>query len=282
MGLFENWVASVPLRPGDTLDFDHQNNVDFVSYWKPDGLVDKSFWARRFDHGSTLTATLPKEGVDNFLDISDSVETKRFALIQGKLTSQEHLEDLVWTNTIFVDDYNAPQSKNLYDFRRINEQLLDSVRDSELRELAYEDIALATTVKTDSGEQILTVFVPDESATSGHLVGYLHLLDSDPSKNEEAVNAWFASMKPGTRVYICGHDVIVNFTQLAEPYGIDVIRRGPSVVRDILQTDRAVKTIAARGLRPERTSVLTGSVDKGRPRIDGQADKRCRRLECIS
>ena len=94
---------------------------------------------------------------------------------------------------------------------RVSEQLLDSVRDSELRELAYGDIALATTVKTDSGEQILTVFVPDQSATSGHLVGYLHLLDSDPSKNEKAVNAWFASMKPGTRVYICGHDVSVDF-----------------------------------------------------------------------
>lgn len=50
----------------------------------------------------------------------------------------------------------------------------------------------------------------------------------------------------------------VDFTKLAERFDISVIRRGPGVVRDILQTDRAVKTISARGLRPESTSVLNG------------------------
>lgn len=254
--------ASVPtLMPdGNTLDFDHENNVDMVAYWKPDGSVEKSFWARVFDRGRIVTSgtNLVKQGVDDLSEISAEVKTKKFAFVQGELATEGHLKDLVWTNTIFVDRYNTPQSKNLDSFRKINEQLLDSIRGPEFRELANEGVTVATTVKTDSGEQILTVFVPDQSAAAGHLVGYLHLLDSDPSKNEAAVNAWFADMKPGTRAYICGDDVSVDFNKLAEPHGVSVIRRGPNVVRDILQTDLALKTISARGLKPETTSVLNG------------------------
>lgn len=96
--------SSVPtLMPdGSTLDYRHENNVDFISYWKPDGSVDKSFWARRFDRGSILTSRskMLDEGVDDFSAISAAAKTKKFTLVQGELATAGHRKDLVWTNTI--------------------------------------------------------------------------------------------------------------------------------------------------------------------------------------
>lgn len=254
--------GSVPtLMPdGHTLDPSHPNTVEFVVYNKPNGRTEKSFWARRFDSGDVVTTggKLADEGVDDFAGIASKISTMTFCVIYGQTSSQEHLRDVVWTNTIFFDDRNVPVSRDLSQFRTINEQLLRSLPPGEVKALSEREAFFITTAKTDAGDEIITNFSLDQSSEAHHLIGYMHTVTNDPVQSKEMVDRWFAELKPGAHVYIYGPEIKFDFYESATRHNVKVIRRGPTVVKDFLRTDHQLQSISNRLLNPKTTAVLNG------------------------
>jgi hypothetical protein len=246
---------------GNTLDFQHPNNAGLLLYEKQKGVVEKSFWSHKFDQGAAISSGsfLTKEGVDNLANIRSEISTKDFCVIHtSKDTGQKEWGDLIWTNTIVMQDSDVPNSANLESFRKINEQLLESLPPREMRRLSSENTMFITTARTSGGEEIVTFFPASETNKHGHLVGEMHTTNGT-EHNREVIRGYIKNLKKGGRVYVYGVDLkSVDLYEIAASYNIELIRRGPTVVKDFLETDRQIEEIAGRKLAPETTSVLNG------------------------
>jgi hypothetical protein len=247
---------------GNKLDFQHPNNAGLLLYEKPAGGVEKSFWSHRFDSGPMISSggLLTKEGVDNLAQIKDEISKKAFCVVHMEDgTPGKELDDLIWTNTILMQDSDVPHSADLESFQKINEQLLKSLPAREFSELPAADTLFVTTAKTSGGEEIVTFFPSSKANKHGHLVGEMHTITNGIEHHRDVIRGYLKDVKKGGRVYVYGVDLkSVDFSEMAASYDIELIRRGPTVLKDFLETDRQIEAIAGRKLTPETTSVLNG------------------------
>jgi hypothetical protein len=243
---------------GSTLDYNHPNLAGLLLYKKRNGTVEKSFWAHRFDKGALISSgdNLKGEGVDNFAAIKAEISGKSFCVIH---TDVKNFSDLIWTNTIIMQDSDVPKSSDLTPFRKINEQFLESLPPREMQNLTHENVLYITTAKTNAGDEILTFFTVNGVGKFGHLVGDMHTITNSVEHDREAVDAYFRNMKKGGRVYVYGVDLkSIDLSEMAATHDLEVIRRGPTIVKDFLQTERQIQAMTGRKLVPETTSVLNG------------------------
>jgi hypothetical protein len=255
--------ASVPTlkEDGSTLDFTHRNVADFVAYVPRNGQVQKAFWSHRFNDQEVISAgnNLVAEGDDNLIDIRAEIRASDFCVIQtGEFRSKTELKDAIWTNTIFVKDSNAPKSADLVEFQRINERLLDSLPPKDAHKLTDPNTTFVTTATSSTGENYVTVFRGADAARFGHLVGELYSFKTDADPSLAALMESLQLQSKG-RLYVYGGDVPkVDFSKLASDRELTLIRRGPSVIKNFIQTDRQLTELASRSLEKETTVALNG------------------------
>src|SRR5271157_1631113 len=257
-------VKSIPTLgdDGNTLDYLHPNTAGLLLYEKQNGGVEKTFWSHRFDNGAVISSGnhLKNEGVDNIAGIRDEISAKSFCVIQTpNETGEKEIADLVWTNTILMPDSDVPKSSDLASFRTINERFLESLPATEMQTLSAQNTLFITTARTNRGDEIITVYSAVEAGKYGHLVGKMHTVTNNVDHNRQLVNALFKNAKKGSRVYVYGVDLrSIDFSEIADSYDVELIRRGPTIVKDFLETDKEIQEISGRRLSPETTSVLNG------------------------
>jgi len=137
---------------GSRLDFVHQNKVGLLLYEKRNGSTEQTFWSHRFDKGALISTgdKMRLEGVDNMSAIEADVSGKNISLVQMP-NGADLYKDVIWTNTILMENGDVPKSSDLASFRAINEQFVDSLPAREISSISNPHTLFITTAKTRGG-----------------------------------------------------------------------------------------------------------------------------------
>src|SRR5271170_3571465 len=87
----------------------------------------------------------------------------------------------------------------------------------------------------------------------------MHTITNDTAHHREMLDDYFKALGKNGRVYVYGVDLkSIDMAELAASHNVEYIRRGPTIVKNFLETDRQVQAISTRKLVPETTSLLNG------------------------
>ena len=245
---------------GSTLDSLHPNNAGLLLYENRNGGHEQSYWSRRFDENEIISSGTHQknEGVDDLARIRAEVSQKTLNLLQMPNGSNV-FKDMIWTDTILMQESDVPESSKLGTFRTTNEQFIRSFPAREMKQIPDAKTLFLTTAMTSGGEEIITLFTPSISQHYGHWVGEMHVVSKDQLHHRQLVEDYFKQVPKGGRVYVYGAELkSIDLSSIAVMHNLEIVYRGPTIIKSFPETDRQLRIIAGRRLRPESTSVLNG------------------------
>ncbi|HZH29218.1 MAG TPA: hypothetical protein VEY11_00370 [Pyrinomonadaceae bacterium] len=170
--------------------------------------------------------------------------------------------DIAPANIIFTD----PSFIGLRDydrFKKINEQFDESLPAKSRKGLSFERVLFITSAKEKNGAEVITIY--ERQFIKGndhqhHLVGHAYITGVGNPKAEEALTRELQSLGRGGRVYLYGDEIKnLNIEELADGFGVDLIRRSPDTIKNFAITESQLNTIENREFKKETTVLLNGT-----------------------
>jgi hypothetical protein len=170
--------------------------------------------------------------------------------------------DIAQANIIFTD----PSFIGLRDydrFKKINEQFDESLPAESRKGLTFERVLFITSAKEKNGEEVITIYERqfiEGNAHQHYLVGHAYITGVSNPKAEEALARELQALGREGRVYLYGDEVKnLNIEELADGFGVDLIRRGPDTIKNFAITESQLNTIENREFKKETTVLLNGT-----------------------
>gem|GEM_PF-6620466 len=249
------------MTDGTHIDPSHPFSTSVVVY--DDGLAkSQSFWFREHDRPTgemrDTGANLRGEGVDDLGELRRRAAAKRFILLDVEQGATADVPSAEWTNTIIFDESDRP-SGDLTPFVQINDRFLSSYPVSHLQRGVSARTLYITSARNAAGEEMVTIFYPDQSRSKGRWLGQAHTIGNNIAHHKDVFREAFSGLGRGGRVYFYGDEVTsLSLRKLADEAGTDFVNRSPQVLKDFEVTDRRLRKLSQRKLDPATTAYVNG------------------------
>jgi hypothetical protein len=219
---------------------------------------------------------LKEKGYSRYENIKRAIAAKKFLLV-AHTGGDIPPADIVLTNTIFFDHANMPQ---YYDrLIKIIDRFLKSNPPTSLNNVhnVYLGGMLYIVSSSKNGEEVIVIFeipfingLPWRTDHGSYFVGRAHTISRDNTAALEALRVKLpAIQRVGGRVYYYGDQIkSIDIEGLAQSYGVDLVRRGPTIIKDFARTEKRLEEIENTGFK-KKTTVLLNGIPKSQDELRG-------------
>jgi hypothetical protein len=222
------------------------------------------------------------EGYSRYETAKRAIASKKFLLV-AQSGGDVPPADIVLTNTIYFDHTNTPRRYN--HFAEINNRFLRSFPAASRGDI-YHGGVLFITSSSEGGEEVITIFevpftsrMPWRMENESYLFGRAYTISRDSTEAEEALKKKLEALRlMRGRVYLYGDPVrSLDIEGLAQSFGVDLVRRGPAIVKNFAETEKRLKALEQTRFKKKTTVLLngipksTGELARLDPQLNGLA-----------